>query len=380
MQFENTQLIVTFMTMAAIGLFSWALYKVSKANPSMGLGELITYIILKRSWDGFMVAGLLIMIFQAIAASSIQRIDEPEINPLLRSLGHIVIAFVGLVGNINVPISLYRIVIAFQNKRPASVVISKFVQLFSYIALAFGAPLLNLYSVASACGQHEQLQLLLMEWTNSADYCRDYYIGVGLPDNYSPWTNMYSILQLDIMITLLFHPLVVFMDGVNVFASGGSTILDLAAEKKAEKTLDGKEKKDIKNKVKDDLSDVKDPLAEKAKTEAKANKEMDNADFANTLSELLEFYGGQFKSEDRRKAKSKSLTDLTYGKYTTDNNKTALEALLSNIMTLRTDVALLKSRKNPSEGDRKAMIQRIQAAFKKRPSEGGFGEDLPFPK
>ena len=365
--FQSTELLISLMTLVILGMLAFVLYRAAKNNPDMQVGELITYVLVKRSWDGFMISIILLGIFEALTAASIQPTGEAEINPFIRTCGHAVITFIYVVAGVNFPIQLYRFVMSAVKKDKFARIMGKFTLAIGYGAVALFMPLMNLFTVASGIKQHHELTLLFMEWFNSAQVCRDYYLQVGLPADYSPWGEMQQILQVDLMVTMVAHPLLILLDGVHAFASGSVTTIDLIDEKFKERVLDGKQKKEMKNQAKKDLEDVKDPL------EGKETKDTDGASAVEMVEEILTFYGFP---ESKRKSRAKDLIERTYSKYAKANDTVKQEAVLQMMSQLLVE---LRNKKLDETGKAK-LREKIQQAFKRRPSEGGFGEDLPSPK
>lgn len=366
MIFENTSIAITLLTTIFLVAVGWTLYAVSKKNPSMQFGELIMYVLLKRSWDVFILASMLIMVFQAMSAASIQRIGGPEINPMIRSFGHIVIGIVGYVAMTNVPVALYRIVRAFYDGKETRVIVGKSFALIGYFLIGVASPLINLFSVASSCGQHNELNILLMQWFNSSEHCREYFLAVGLDPNYSAWTEMYPILQLDTVITLVFHPIVCFFDAVNTFAQGGASLLDLVSEKLPEKKVTPQEKEAARKAAKAENADVTDDLKD---------RDVERTQFRDWLEQILEFYGGPFKDANKRSAKAESLSAI-YQKHILADSKERKEKLISTLATLTADIKRFEAKPRPNE-KAEDVKRKIAEAFRQKPAEGGFGEDLP---
>lgn len=376
MQFESTQLIVTSVSLVILSAFFFSLYRASRKNQSMQPGELITFLLIKRSWDGTMISIILIGIFEALTASSIQVVGEPEINTFIRLCAHGVVTYLYTMAGVNLPIQFYRLILSIKDKKEAATVISKFVLVVGFMAVALIFPLFNLFTVASACKQHADLMLLFKEWTAAGDTMREYYLSIGLPADYSPWGHLFQIVQINAVMTCFIHPFLIALDGFFTFANGGKTIRDLAAE--VAPKLDGKDKKDAANKAKADNADVNDPLDAKAKAKATADK--DNESCVQLIEDILAFYGPPFTDESRRKAKATALAKQSYEKYYKANEISKIESLLSMLGTLVVSVEGLKGKSNPTAKETADLKKEIQTKFKARPSDGGFGEDLPNPK
>lgn len=372
MAFESTELLISVSTLVILGALFFFLKKASDKNPDMQVGELITYVLIKRSWDGFMISIILLGIFEALTAASIQPAGEVEINPFIRMCGHAVITFIYTVAGVNLPVQIYRLILAIMNKGGFAKIMGKFTLVLGYAIVALAMPLLNLFTVASGCKQHEELMMLFMEWFNTDQFCREYYLAVGLAADFSPWKALPQILQVNTMITILVHPLLIFLDGVHTFASGSASTLDILAEKAKTKDLDGKEKKDIKNKAKKDLEDVKDPLKEKeTKADVSASVRM--------VGEILEFYGGVFTNKEKRDSRAEALVNRTFKKYVEAEDNGKQEKFLELVSNLIVDIKTAKS-KNYDDAKKLEIKKRIMSKFKESPANGGFGEDLPSPK
>lgn len=366
MSFENTGLAITALAVFCLGGLGYAIYKLARANPNMQAGELLTYILIYRTWDIFVFVGPIIMLVQALSAASIQASDEPAFNTVLRSLGHLAVGVLGYAAITNVPIGIYRIVRASMDKKESRVIVGKIFMVIGYFLLGMAAPLINLFVVASSCGQYEILQIFLMQIFYSSEYCREYFIATGLPLDYSAASEMYPILYLDTLLTFIFHPAVCIVDGVYVFAQGGKSLLNLVAEIAPEKKLSGDDKDAAKKAAKAANADVDDTLK---------NREKEKSEFMNWLDDILTFYGGPYKDANKRKTKVESLASI-FSKHLSKDDKDKQEKLLSSIATL--DLEIRGFKEKPAKGQTEEDVKRkIQEAFRKKPSEGGFGEDLP---